>query len=77
MSERDNEPLSPAEERLLTYLLLLRGDAQAAAEPGTQSVMRTVRWQLMVRSVVRAVSDLAAAIADGIAALVGRRVVRR
>ena len=75
--EPRDEPLSAAEERLLAYLLLLRVEAQEAGAPGAQSVMRTVRWQLMIRSVVRAVGDLAAAIADGVTALVGQRVVRR
>ena len=73
---RDDEPLSAAEERLLAYLLLLRADAHAAAEPGTQAVMRTVRWQLMIRNVVRAVGELAAALADGVSVLVGQRAVR-
>ena len=66
------ETLSPAEERLLFYLLLLRGDGHAAAEPSGATVMRAVRWQLALRNVLRALGELAAALAEGAMLLLGR-----
>ena len=68
-----DEPLSAAEERLVRYLLLLRADAGGADAPATDAVMRTVRWQYAARHVVAALGSLAAAVADGVDLVLGRR----
>ena len=72
MSEFPREaPLTPAEQRLLSLLLLLRG-AEAPADPAfARRVIGSVRWQRTLRDVLTAVSHLASAAAEGLAMLAG------
>ncbi len=68
-----DEELTPAEERLLTLLTLLRAEAPRSDEALTQAVMRTARWQLVVLGVLRAVGGFATATVDTLGAIVGIR----
>ena len=74
-----DEGLTPAEERLLALLLLLQ--AEEARPPGSlaESVMRTLRWQRLLRDVLSAAAGLVAAAADGVRVLfgLGARAERR
>ena len=70
---RDDEVLTPAEERLLALLTLLRAETPPS-DPGlTSAVMRTARWQLVVRGMFRAVGGFATVTADAFAVLLGIR----
>ena len=72
MNERgDTEPLSPAEERLLRLLALLRAEADVGEGTVRQAVMSHIRWQLLARTIGRAVAGLAGAVADGLALVFG------
>jgi hypothetical protein len=57
--------------------LLLRGDEARADPLFARRVIESVRWQRAVRQVVAAIGGLAAAVADGLATLVGARARRR
>jgi hypothetical protein len=72
MADRSSEdPLTPAEERLLSLLVLLSG-VEARSDPTlVRRVMESARWQRAVREVFAAVGSLASAVVDGLAALVG------
>jgi hypothetical protein len=60
------EPLTPAEQRLLSLLVLLRTDAVRTDFALVRRLMTSVRWQRAVREVLTAVGSLAAAVADGV-----------
>ena len=67
---RADPGLGPAEQRLVRLLALLRvepGDSQGL----TSEVMRTARWQLVVRDLAGALGGIAAAIGSGIGVLLG------
>jgi hypothetical protein len=67
------DELSPAEERLLGLLLLLRAETRRGDAPPTELVMRAVRWQSMVRGAARALGSVVGAVADGIVLFLGLR----
>lgn len=72
MSERlGDEPPSAAEERLLALLALLRAEPRHLDGTVTGSVMRTLQWQLLARSVARAAARLGGSILDGLALVAG------
>jgi hypothetical protein len=77
VSERPpDEPLTPAEERLLVLLLLLQVD-EARSDPLLgRRVMESLRWQQAVRQVLAAIGGLAAAVGEGLATLAGVRLRR-
>ncbi len=67
------EQLTPAERRLAEHLDVLRADPP---QPGTalvKRVVRTARWQGLLRAPLRAVGMVAAGIAEGLGALLGVR----
>jgi hypothetical protein len=68
------EELSPAEERLLALLTLLRADAPRSDRALTQAVIRTARWQLLLRGVFRALGGFATVTVDALAAVLGIRI---
>ncbi len=73
---RTDPELGPAEQRLVRLLALLRvepGDSQGL----TGEVMRTARWQLVVRDFAGALGGIASAIGSGIAVLLGGGFGRR
>ncbi len=75
MSDR-GEPdaeLTPAEQRLLGLLTLLREAPPEPDEGLTRAVMRRARWEAGVRSALRNVGGLAAAAAESVSVLLGRR----
>ena len=72
-----DETLTPAEQRLLRYLLLLRLDGPRAETLPTGAVMRRARLQYALASVVRALGSLGAALLDGLSLVLGRRSARR
>lgn len=64
------EELSPAEQRLVRLLALLR--AERVDAPGLASaVARTARWQLVVRELARSLASIAVAVAEGVGLLFG------
>ena len=63
------EPLSRAEERLVSLLSLLRAAGPRSGATLTGRVMRTARWQRRVRGPLRATGGLAAAIGDALGSL--------
>ncbi len=67
------EPLSAAEERLLVLMAALAGEQAQASDSLEASVMRTARWQYLLRGVLVAVNDLLALIVDGTLILLGVR----
>ena len=71
------ESLTPTEERLLRYLLLLRLDGVRAEPLPTDAVMRRVRLQYALAGVVRALASLARALLDGLSLVLGRGSARR
>ena len=69
---REDE-LTPAEERLLALLTLLRAETPPSDPALTNAVMRTARWQVLVRGMFRAVGGFATVTADAFAAILGIR----
>jgi hypothetical protein len=69
----DGRPVTPAEERLLVYLQGLR---EHPPEPGVELVtvvLRTARWQALVRPYMAAAGTLAGAFAAGMQLLAGAK----
>ena len=73
------DELTPAEQRVVTLLALLRAEPVPGDGTFVGTVMRTVRWQRVVRELAGAIAGLAAAVADGVALVLGvpRRSERR
>lgn len=73
MDERPetSERLTPSEERLAGLLVLLRDERVPDGADLTEAVVRTARWQLVLRGAGLAVADVAAAVVHGLAILVG------
>jgi hypothetical protein len=63
--------LTPAEERLVRLLALLRVQAEEAQTSLQQAVMQRVRWQLLARQLGHAVAQIAGALTDGLALVFG------
>ena len=61
---RRHEHLTPAEQRLLHLLELLRTEALGSDVSLTATVVRTAQWQLVVRRLLFAVGEVAALAAD-------------
>jgi hypothetical protein len=72
-----DEELTPAEERLLALLTLLRAETPRSDRALTDAVLRTARWQLVFLGVFRAVGGFATASADTVAAVLGIRAGSR
>jgi hypothetical protein len=70
---RPDDQLTPSEERLLSLLLLFSADRPEADASLTDSVLRTVRWQLLVRGFARTMASLASAVGEGLGILLGIR----
>lgn len=68
--EERGEELTPAEARLVRLLAVLRAEAPDGSALA-RAVLRTARWQLVVRGLARTVADLAFAVANGVAVLFG------
>lgn len=64
---------SSAEERLVVLLELLRADTARPGESIDERVMRTARWQYLMRGILSALSDLFALLADGLILMLGLR----
>jgi hypothetical protein len=62
-----------AEERLMVLLEVLRADATRPDESIDERVMRTARWQYLVRGVLSVLNDLAALLVDGVILMLGLR----
>ncbi len=72
-----DEDLTPAEERLLALLTLLRAETPRSDRTLTEAVMRTARWQLVLAGVFRAVGGFATTTVDTIASILGIRAGSR
>ena len=62
-----------SEERVAEYLSELRSEPPAPGDDLTGSIVRHARWQEAVRTPVRAVGALTAALGDGLALVLGLR----
>jgi len=72
MSEEQSE-LTAVEQRLVGLLMLLSEETRRSDSALTTRVMRAVRVQFLARGAVRAIGDLAGALADGLALVFGLR----
>lgn len=72
----ESELLSPAEARLVALLELLRLEAPRAEDSLTERVMRTARWQYALRGTLRLLSEIVAALTEGLALVFGLREQR-
>ena len=69
------EELTPEERRVVELLAVLRGDRAWHERNGAvvAAVMRRVRWQRPLRTLLRAIGNLAGAFSDGVLVVVRRR----
>jgi hypothetical protein len=63
----------PAEARVSEHLALLRADGPEPPTSLVRRVVRSARWQRLARDPLRVVGMIAAAVATGVAALLGLR----
>lgn len=70
------DPLSPAERALIAYLEGLREHPPPAAGQVVDAVMRTARWQVLVRPYLVTGGTLLGAVASGLGMLFGDRTGR-
>lgn len=77
MSERsgDEQP-TPAEQRLLALLALLRSDLVRSRPGLVAAIMQRVRWQGLLRDVAEALGSFASSVAHGLGLLLGRSAGR-
>lgn len=62
-----------SEDRVTRYLTELRDEPPAPGAELTPSIVRRARWQQAVRTPLRAVGALSAAVGEGIALVLGVR----
>lgn len=67
-----DEPLSLAEQRLVSLLALLRSDLVRSRPALVGAIMRRVRWQGLIRELLGAVGTVASSLAHGVTLLLGR-----
>jgi hypothetical protein len=77
VNERGSEQLSPAEERLVGLLVLLRVEVGPVESYLQGALISRIRWQLLARVVGQAVAGLAAAVGDGLALVTGPHPERK
>lgn len=65
------EDLSPAERRLQEHLTLLRAEPPRPSAALVPRVIRTARWQRVVRPPARVASIIAMGVVEGVGALLG------
>ena len=63
----------PAEDRVAEYLTELRDDPPSPESGMERSIIRRARWQEAVRTPVRAVGVLGAALGEGLVLILGMR----
>lgn len=63
----DPDGLSPAEQQLLALLELLQAEGIEPGEALADAVMRTVEWQVLVRSTIVLIGDLVGSMAAMVA----------
>ncbi len=63
---RSEEPLSPAEQRLMALLALLQSELVRSRPGMVAAVMGRVRWQQLLRELVDALGTLAWSFARGV-----------
>jgi hypothetical protein len=62
----NRDPLSQAEERLLSHVHALREQPPEPGDELLESVMSAVRWQIVFRPYLAAVGALASAVGAGV-----------
>jgi hypothetical protein len=72
-SEPPGDASSPAERRLDAHLGTLRSGAPEPSTSLVRRVVRTARWQRVVRAPLRVAAMIAGAVIDGLAGLAGAR----
>ncbi len=72
MSDEGHEAGTPAERRLDEHLGLLRVEGPQAGRDLVRRVVRSARWQRIVRPALRVAGMIAGSVLDGLGALVGR-----
>ncbi len=68
--------LTVQETALLQLVMSLRAEQPAAHESLTEVIMRTVRWQYLLRGTLRFVNLLAGSVGDGLSLLFGAAPAR-
>jgi hypothetical protein len=71
MTDTGDDRLTPAEERLVRLLALVRVHAEVAQTSLQHTVIHRVRWQLLSKHLARAAAEIMAAVADGVALVFG------
>jgi hypothetical protein len=71
--EASDENGGPAEARVSEHLALLRTDGPEPSTALVRRIVRSARWQRLARDPVRVVGMIAAAVATGVAAVLGLR----
>ena len=74
---RHDEELTPAERRLAGLLGLVRAQPAPGDPELTRSVMRTVRWQVLVRGALGAIGSVGATVGEGLSLLLRGGAGRR
>lgn len=72
MNGEHDEADTPAERRLGQHLELLRAQGPKPGRDLVRRVVRSARWQRILRPPLRVAGMIAASVLDGLAALVGR-----
>jgi hypothetical protein len=71
VTDAGEDDLTPAEERLVRLLALVRVHAEVAQTSLQHAVVHRVRWQLLSKQLAHAIAEIAGAVADGIALVFG------
>ncbi|HEV3480445.1 MAG TPA: hypothetical protein VG144_13485 [Gaiellaceae bacterium] len=72
MSDRiGEEPPTPAEQRLAALLALLRSDLVRSRPGLATAIMRSVRWQGLLRDMADALGTFASSVVRGLGILLG------
>lgn len=68
-----DDELTHAERRLVGLLALLRAEPAPADAALARAVIRTVRWQALVRGALAAIGSVGGALAEGVSLVLGSR----
>jgi hypothetical protein len=69
-----DQSLTAAEQRLLALFVLFRSDLVRARPGLVQGIMQRVRWQQLVRELMRAIGNIGSAVGQGLRIALGRSV---
>ncbi len=72
-----SDATTPAEARLVEHLAVLREQPPTPAPTLTPTIVRTARWQRVVRVPLRAMGAMTLALVEGLGLVTRRRTERR